>query len=493
MRNSSLVLWTALLASSSISAPAQASMPDAVGLGARWQALGGGSVARVDDGTAALVNPAGLAGANTRRLSLGGFGAQPRVAPLPQLAWDTNQDGVVDARDGGLDWQPTPPSIGAVDLSLAGPLLPWLGAGVTLTAPTANLIRFATFDPQLPTYIRWSNRTQRTHLAFGVAAQPIDGVRLGVAIDVLAQGVATARMTVDAVASGEDGTTTAVFDVHDIDLRVIPTWAPVLGAQFDLGSAHPALEPITIGVRYHAQVGLPLDVALDVQANANLDDFGDSEPYVAALVASADLALFDHYVPHQLDGGASLRLGPGLVLHGDVRWMDWRRLVLNVAQVERAELLVPLLGQVDGITDGNPYSATAKSTFGARVGGEGTVALPAPRGLDRASLSVRIGGMLDPTPLVSQTSASSMLDSDHRVFTAGLGLDVVPTSPRVGPLALDVTLQVHQLAPANLPRAVDPTTAGAPLRPGGLPIGGTFVALGAALRFEGLGAPAAAP
>jgi hypothetical protein len=146
-----------------------------------------------------------------------------------------------------------------------------------------------------------------------------------------------------------------------------------------------------------------------------------------------------------------------------------------------------LLGEVDDITDGNPYAATARSTFGARFGGEGTVPLPAPRGLDTAQLSVRLGAMLDPTPLVDQTVASSMLDSNHRVLTGGLGLGVVPTSERVGPAALDLTVQVHQLAPAVLDRAVDPTRAGAPLSPGGLPIGGTFVALGAALRFEGLG------
>lgn len=463
-------------------------MPDALGIGATWQAQGGGSVARVDDGTAALVNPAGLARASVRRLSIGGFGARPKVATLPQLAWDTNQDGVVDDRDAGLNWQPVPPTIGAVDLSIAGPLLPWLGAGLTLTAPTSNLIRFATFDPQLPSYIRWNNRTQRTHVALGLAAEPVEGLRLGAAIDLLAQGVATARLTVDAVADGEEADTTAAIDVHAIDLRVIPTWAPVLGAQLDLGALHPRLAPITLGARYHAQVGLPLDVALDLQANANVQDFGDAEPYVAALVASADLALFDHYVPHQIDAGASVRLGPGLVVHGDLRWMDWRRLTLNVAQVERAELLVPLLGTIDEVRDGNPYAATARSTFGARVGGEGTIALPTPRGTDDLRLSVRLGGLLDPTPLVDQSDVSSMLDSDHRVLTTGLGLDVVPSAPRVGPMGLDLTLQIHQLAPAVLDRAVDPNKAGAPLEPGGLPIGGTFFALGGALRFDGQGA-----
>ncbi len=459
-------------------------MPDALGIGARWQGLGGGSVARVDDGTAALTNPAGLALPTQRRFIVGGFGARPQVAQLPLLAWDTNQDGVVDERDPGLNWQPTPPAIGAIDLSLAGPLYPWLGAGITLTVPTSSLIRFATFDPQLPSYIRWNNRTQRTHLAIGLAAEPRDGLRLGASIDLLAQGLASARLTVDAVASGDDGSTNAVLDVQDIDLRVIPTWAPVVGAQLDLGSLHPALAPITLGARYHAQVGLPLDVDLDLQANADAEDFGSSEPYVAALVASAELALFDHYVPHQIDGGASVQLGRHVAVHGDVRWMDWRRLVLNVAQVERAELLVPFLGTVDDIRDGNPYSATARSTFGARVGAEGSLPLPTPSGFDELGLALRLGGLLDPTPLVDQTAASSMLDSDHRVLTSGVGVLALPTHPAVGPLALDVALQWHQLAPAVLDRAVDPYQPGAPLSPGGLPVGGRFVAIGAALRFD---------
>ena len=145
---------------------------------------------------------------------------------------------------------------------------------------------------------------------------------------------------------------------------------------------------------------------------------------------------------------------------------------------------MPLLGSIDDIGDGNPYELTARSTLGARVGGEGTVALPTWKGVSAAELTVRLGALLDPTPLVEQSAVSSMLDSDHRVLTTGLGLGVVPTAPRVGPLGLDLMLQLHQLAPASLARAADPTRAGAPLQAGGLPIGGTFVALGAALRLD---------
>jgi len=459
---------------------AQATVPDTMGLGARWAARGGGSVALVDDGTAAFVNPAGLRAAEGGHAAVGLITARPRVAAVPSVWWDTNRDGSVDERDAPLSVDPTPPPVFGLDLHLARPIGRYLAIGATAYLPTASLIRFATFEPALPYYLRWGNRLQRTNLTAGIAVEPLDGLRLGIAADLLAKTRATARLTIDATARGGTGTQAVggevVYDVHLIDITVVPAVAPVAGLQLDLGLLAPALDGGALGVRYHGAVGLPLDVVLDGQANVRLDDVGD-EPYVTALVAAADFALFDHDVPQRLDLGASWVFADAVALHADARWTDWRGLTLNIARVEQATLEAPLVDLDGAIRDGNEVAYEVRATWGVRGGAE--VALPSwaiGGALDEAQLRLRAGASYDPTPLVSQGD-SAMLDSDHSMWGGGVGLQTGQPLDEDGAMALDLAVQVHTLAAGSLPRAASTPTAGYPVAATAVPFGGRFAAV----------------
>ncbi|MBT3220396.1 MAG: hypothetical protein HN348_15020, partial [Proteobacteria bacterium] len=92
---------------------AEATVPDKFGIGARSMGSGGGGVALVNDGTAALLNPAGLAQVRRPLTSVGISGAFHSFEDMPGLYWDTNRDGVIDEKDDALQYNVnTEPAVG---------------------------------------------------------------------------------------------------------------------------------------------------------------------------------------------------------------------------------------------------------------------------------------------------------------------------------------------------------------------------------------------
>lgn len=463
-------------------AAAWATVPDTMGLGTRWMARGGGSVALVDDGTAAFVNPAGLAGPDSSRFGLGVLGGRLDMAPVPDLWWDTNRDGSVDADDPPLAFDATPDPVFGLDLHWVKPLGRRVGFGLTAWLPTRNLIRFSTFEPSLPYYLRWGNRLQRANLSGGLGFEPVDGVRVGLAVDLLARTRANVHLTLRASAGGGTGTevlgSEVVFDVHRIDISVVPALAPVAGLQVDVGRFVPGLDGLTFGARYHGAVGLPLDVHLDAQADLSLADAGEV-PYTTALYTVADFALFDHDVPQRVDLGLGYASELPVAAHVDARWTDWRGLTPNVARVTDAELVAPLVDLDGAVVDGNPLAYEVRATWGVRGGVE--VRLPSlgpDRGLGPLQPALRAGAAFDPTPLVAQGD-SALLDADHRMLGGGLGLQTGRPGLDGGAMGLDLMLQHHALAQGVLPRAATEPTAGYPVAAPGIPFGGRWFVLSA--------------
>jgi len=480
----------ALAAVLALTSPASATVPDRFGQGARWQARGGGSVALVDDGTAACVNPAGLAAADRSQLAVGLVGARPSVQPVPSVWWDTNRDGVVDERDPPLQVDPTPPPVFGLDLAVLGRLGDRAALGLSVWFPTAALVRLYAFEPDLPYYVRWGNRTQRANVAMGLGVDTVGGLRLGVSADMGVRARATVRVTLDATASAGAATTTAttastpelggelVYDVNEIDLTVVPTVAPVIGLQWQVGEAVAALDGLTVGARYHGATGMPLDVIIDAQANVGVDDLAE-DPYVAALVGQSELALLDHDVPRRVELGVGYQLREAFSVHLDARWTDWRGLTVNVARVVDARIDAPLVDLADAVRDGNPLAYQVRSTWGVRAG----LALRLPvwevgGALRTVQPIVRGGGAIDPTPLIDP-GPSAMLDGDHHLLTGGLGVEVGQPFDDDGVIALDLMIQGHRIARGELLRSSASPRAGYPVTGRALPVGGAWVASGA--------------
>ncbi|MCB9688886.1 MAG: outer membrane protein transport protein [Alphaproteobacteria bacterium] len=480
-----------------LAGPAAATVPDIVGLGARWQGAGGGGVAVVEDGTAALLNPAGLSRVRRPTASVGYLYGWPRFEATPELWWDTNRDGLVDENDPPLAFDANPPQMGGVQASASRNVGGKFGVGFTAYVPTANLVRFRMFEPSLPNWIMYDNRPQRFVAAAGLGGQILPGLSIGASVDLLARArirvAATLDAEIDASSTGtgttetlSDVVTEIVVDVHEIDLAVVPALSPVLGVQLDVGQILPAIDGLVLGASYHHPLGLPLDVDLDVQANADVGGVGDLEPWVGAVVAQAGLSLFDHYQPRRVQMGLAYRRANALTVYADTRWTDWRGLVLNVARLETASLTSPFLDLNDTIVDGNSYDLVLRSTWAFRMGGDLSLPRFPLKGRARyLQLSFRGGFGYEPTPLVSQSAASAFLDTDRTMYTLGAGVEHWDPFDLVdGAVRFDIFFQYHVLARAQLPRSTDVPLAGYPVSAAGIPAGGSMPVIGGQWSFE---------
>ncbi len=476
-----------------LTAGAEATVPDLVGLGARWQGAGGGGVAVVEDGTSALLNPAGLSRVRRPTASVGYLYGWPRFAETPDLWWDTNRDGLLDESDAPLVYDANPPAIGGIQASASRNVGGKFGVGFTAYVPTANLLRFHMFEPSLPNWIMYDNRTQRFVAAAGLGGEVLPGVSVGLGADVLARARVRVAATIDAEVVAEttndsldDVVTQAVVDVHEIDLAIVPAVVPIAGIQIDAGGLVKALDGLVLGASYRPKLGLPIDVELDLQANADLSGIGDLDPWVGAVVAEAGLSLFDHYQPARLQLGLAYRRAQALTVYADARFTDWRGMVLNVGKLDSASITSPFVNLDDQIVDGNDYFVELSTTWAFRMGGDVTLPrFPLEGRAKYLQLSFRGGFGFEPTPLVTQGPASAFLDTDRTMYTLGAGIEHWDPFGLVdGAVRFDLFFQYHVLANDLLPRRTDTPRAGYPVAAVGLPAGGSMPVIGGNWSFE---------
>lgn len=475
-------------------APALATVPDSYGAGGRLIAMGGGGVAVVEDGAASLVNPAGLYRIRRPTVSMGVSAAMARFAPVPDLWWDTNRDGLLDENDPPLAYSADVDDAIGTHFSAGRNVGGKFALGISGYVPSGRLIRFSTFEPSLPNYVMYDNRPQRYALAVGVGGQVLPGVALGAGIDLVPSARYDVALTIDAVVTGTEDPDDdldalireVTVDVHEMDLDLVPGFAPLLGVQIDAGKWAPSLDGLWLGASWRGSVGLPISVDLDMQTNIRVEDVGSLDPIVFAALLDAGLALYDHYVPSMLSLGAAYRAEGVLSAYVDVRRTAWQRMTLNVARVASAELESPLVDLGDFVGDGNAFDVGLRNTWGARTGVE--IWLPKVElasDLRYVRLFARGGFQYEPTPLVRQGPESAILDADRFGFSWGMGFETWDPFELVdGPVRLDAYGQRHLLSSALLPRASDGPVAGYPVDAAGIPVGGAVWVVGGQAGFD---------
>jgi hypothetical protein len=471
---------------------ANATVPDLYGLGADRVAMGGAGGAISDDGTSAVLNPAGLGAIRRPTLTLGGLWGRMDLAESPPVWWDTNRDGLITEDDPPLTLGKPVDDVGGFHLSIGRHLGGRFGFGLAMWFPAQRLFRLKTFEPSLPTYIMYDNRPQRYELAAGFGGEVLPGVRVGAAINVVPRVRFTVGMVADIAITGSEDTEDlseviddVVVDVNEIKLDVVPGFTPVLGLQFDLGRWHRALRGLRLGASWRGTVGVPVKADIDIQANVRAEDLGSLEPIALAGVINADMSLYDHYVPMKVEISAAWTFDPWIDLAIDARWTDWRGMVMSVARIEDASLTTPLVDVGDAIRDGNDHEVTLRSTWSVRAGG--AVRLPRVE-LDKRARYVQVamqaGAGFEPTPLVSQGVESALLDADRWWLAGGLSLETWDPFRLVnGPLRVATFFQYHRLLPAALPHASDTPRAGWS-RAGDIPASGSMLVIGGEVGFE---------
>lgn len=466
------------------------------GFGARKMGRAGGGVA-VDDGAEnVLLNPAALAGRAYPEVSIGLLGAQMQFSQQPGLWWDTNRDGRIDETDPALTLPDSYDPVQAVILGATRPIGTTFSMGIGLLLPVQRILRLATFEPSLPTYFMYSNRVQSYELGLGAAWRPWAGLSFGGGVTVVPRAKYRLDATLDLTVSGADGADDSVddvvamgLDVHSMELDLIPGIAPHVALHWDAGEAHPALDGLALGASWRGEAGLPVDVTIDLQIDAQTEDTDDLDAIVLPLLLGVELGVYDHYAPEQWVGGAAYTLLDTATISGEVRWTRWDRMQVSVAQVVDASVEGAAVdfGE-DPVADGNPYAIVMKSTVSPRFGVD--LRMPAIEGGDRfgeVRILARGGFGYEPTPLESQTADSALLDSDRVIFSVGAGVEHDDPFRRTASrrVRLDGYFQYHLLATGDLVRPEpDSPTAGYPVGGGPIPIGGHLLAAGLQWSLE---------
>lgn len=474
---------------------AHATEPDMFGFGGKSMGSGGGGVAMVEDGTAAWLNPGGLSRIRQPTMNLGGVGGFDRFADVPDLYWDTNRDGVLDDRDEPLAWSTDVENVQGFQLHVGRNVGGKFGFGLMAWLPFKRLYRLSNIEPDLPTYVMYENRPQRYVLAAGVGGEIVKGVNIGISFDAQSRarfdlyGTLTARVAPPAnEEDGIEGVVTAIdVDVHELELDLGYSVLPVIGTQLELGDWHEKLDGIVVGASFRPGQAVVVKADLDIQANVDVEDVGDLDPFILGSVVHAEALLYDHYIPPRLALGAALRTDEVFSAYVDATWQDWRRARFHVTELGSANLITPVVQLDDAVTDGNTYTVTLRSTWTIRSGMD--LKLPKVE-LDNdweyVQVSVRGGFGWIPTPLRAQGENSAFLDSDRIQVTLGAGVEFHDPFELVdSPVWFNVFGQYHALGSATLPRSTDVPRAGFPVDgSGGIPIGGSLVLVGGEWGFE---------
>lgn len=450
----------------------------------------------VADGTESILsNPASLPGIARPELSIGFLAADMSFEGFPDLYWDTNRDGLLDENDAPLDAGPAYDNVHGALIGATLPFGPKLCFGIGLFLPKERLIRLATFEPAVPTYFLYANRTQRYEMGIGGGWRPWKGLAIGGGVQMIPRARYSLQGTLDIVASGaEEGDADAsdvvamTLDVHSMQLDLVPGFAPNLALHWDVGEAVPALDGLQLGGAWRGEAGLPVDVAIDLQVNAGTADVEDLEGMVLPLQFAVQLGVFDHYVPSQWTVGAAYTIEDTLTISADLRRTAWDQMQVSVAQVTDGTVRGGAIdfGE-DPVADGNPYTVTLVPTWAPRLGLD--LRLPSIDGkrLGEVRVVTRGGFGREPTPLESQGKESALLDAGRTIFAVGVGVEHDDPFRRDARrrVRFDGFFQYHLLDQGELDRP-DPgaPAAGYPVDGSPIPIGGHLLAAGLQWSFE---------
>ncbi|MEC7242816.1 MAG: outer membrane protein transport protein [Myxococcota bacterium] len=473
---------------------ALASPTDFYGFGGQSIAQGGGGVASISGSAAAFLNPAGLTGLDRPEVLYGAGIVRFQTPEMPTLFWDTNRDGAVNEFDEGLSYNATPDSADGAMVAFSAPVTDRIDIGAGLFLPIAHITRFQTFDPELPNYFMLENRLHRYAMAFGGGIKLPKGFSIGAGGRFLVRAPLAIHFTIDAGLSAEDASSGAEdfvgaeIDVHTIDLRLEADMVPTIGFQWDLGEISETLRGLRLGGVARGEASMAIDVIMDGQINAALVDAGELNSTTLALIYYSKVQVLDHYLPAQAQGGLAYSPHPAVDLHADVQATNWAAMELNIAQIEDTIIEASLADiATSEIVDGNPIDVSFRNTLSVRTG----VELHLPEWqlgslLGRVQLIPRAGFSYIPSPLVSQSAQSALLDSDRLLIAAGLGFvhhtAILGTERQFD---WDLFGQVHTLAPGSLSRdSSGQALPGYPQADTSLPIGGNVFVAGIQGRYQ---------
>lgn len=427
-------MLTAFVCTLILAGPAQGSAVNTFGSGAGSTSLGGGGLALPQDGGIVFLNPAGLVRLPGENGVLLGYGlVRSEFDEFPELWWDTNRDGRIDQDETPLDVQPNYAHGDGMHAALHRRIGRRFAIGASLFWPKDRILKLSTFEPELPNYFMYDSRLQRYGLAVGFGWEQIPGLSIGGGVRIVPRARYNITCTIDATVvgagEGQDDVgeliTDITVDVHDMSLDLITDFAPMLSFHWQPGELIPFLSWLQLGGAWRGTTGLPVEVTGDVQANISMEDIGNLDNIVLPVLLLVELGVYDHYVPEQFSLGGAVTPFPWASLYGELYYTRWSAMQINVTEVVDASIDSPLFDiDESAIHEGNVTHFVWRDTIAPRFGG--VIELPRIE-IDNAAryLQIRLrgGGGIEPTPLVSQSEYTAILDASRLVIGGGFQLE----------------------------------------------------------------------
>ncbi len=493
-----LAATTALLLAAGL---ASGSAVNTFGSGAGSISMGGGGIAMPLDGGIVFTNPAGLVRLPGVNGAMAGYGlVRSEFQEFPELWWDTNRDGRIDEDDTPLNHQPEYAPGDGLHAALYRNIGRRFALGVALFWPKDRILKLSTFEPELPTYFMYDSRLQRYGLAVGFGWEQIPGLSIGGGVRVVPRARYNITTTIDFTVEGggegqeeaEEMVTDITVDVHDMSLDLITDFAPMLSFHWQPGELLPFLHWLQLAGSWRGTTGLPVEVTGDVQANVAIEDIGNLDDIVLPMMLLVELGVYDHYVPAQWVLGGAITPAPWISLYGELAHTRWSQMQINVTEVVYAHIDSPLFDISDeDIHEGNVTHFAWRDTWSPRFGGE--IALPRIE-LNNAArylqFRLRGGGGLEPTPLVSQSETTAILDASRLVLAGGILLEHRDPFQLADLARWSGFFQLHRLGSASFERKwLGEPTAGYPIEVGddgmtSIPIGGSLWTAGMQLELD---------
>jgi long-subunit fatty acid transport protein len=481
--------------------PAAGSAVNTFGSGAGASALGGGGMALPQDGGIVFQNPAGLVRLPGENGVMLGYGlVRSEFQEFPDLWWDTNRDGRVDDNDVPLDHQPEYKPGDGLHLAMHRRIGRRFALGAALFWPKDRILELSTFEPELPTYFMYDSRLQRYGLAVGFGWEQIPGLSLGGGVRIIPRARYNITATIDAtVVGGGDGqddvgelVTDITVDVHDMSLDLVTDFAPMASFHWQPGELIPFLSWLQLAGAWRGTTGLPVEVTGDLQANIKVEDIGNLDDVVLPVLLLVELGVYDHYVPEQFTLGGAITPLPWVSLYGELWWTRWSEMQINVTEVVYAHLDSPLFDIDDSnIHEGNVTHFVWRDTISPRFGG--VIDLPRIE-VDNAAryLQIRLrgGGGIEPTPLVSQSEYTAILDASRLVVAGGFQLEHRDPFQIADVARWSGWFQLHRLGTGSFERQwLGQPTAGYPIEVNdgsttSIPVGGQLWTAGMQLELD---------
>jgi hypothetical protein len=395
-----------LLGTIAASPAARATPAEIFGAGPRSVALAGSGTSLELGPASALLNPAMLAGASRKELVVG--------FRVSRFSLEVERAGTS---------VPYPASLSkGLTLGVVSPLSRGrvqTGFGLFAETPPDFVVRATIPLDDTPTFPLLVGRAQALDLGAGLGAR-LGPVSFGVGVRALAALAGSVSV------AEQDGTTSS-----GVGTRLLPAWAPVIGAAIDLGQLGRA------GVSFRSVLRADFDV--DVAA-ATLGPIGLAPLNIEGVAA---------YEPLRVDLELSRDFGALSLVLG-ARYERWSAFDGWLGPTIDCPSTRPRCGTPP------PPKAGYSDVVSPRLGASFRFPLRA------VALTARAGYVLAPTPVPEQRGSRNELDATRHGLAAGYSVELPETTL---PLHLDAALRFDLLAPrAHTKSAAAP---GRPLRTSG--------------------------